>query len=52
MCGLYGLMLTCSVCVLQCTVFVPEKIPFEQLGVFGTFCRHLVDNHTGLMYKG
>ncbi|XP_026209693.1 transmembrane protein 254 [Anabas testudineus] len=35
-----------------CTVFVPEIIPFEQLGAFGTFCKHLVDNHAGIMYKG
>ncbi|KAK2823959.1 hypothetical protein Q5P01_021134 [Channa striata] len=35
-----------------CTVFLPEKIPFEHLGVFGTFCRYLVDNHANIMYKG
>ncbi|KAG7229868.1 hypothetical protein INR49_012392 [Caranx melampygus] len=29
-----------------------KKIPFEYLGLFGTFCRYLVDNYAGLMYKG
>ncbi|XP_040035172.1 transmembrane protein 254-like [Gasterosteus aculeatus] len=33
-------------------VFAPETIPFEQLGPFGSFCRHLVDNYAGIMYKG
>ncbi|TKS85247.1 Transmembrane protein 254 [Collichthys lucidus] len=35
-----------------CIVFVPEKIPFQSLGQFGTFCRYLVDNYAGIMYKG
>ncbi|XP_053189633.1 transmembrane protein 254 [Scomber japonicus] len=35
-----------------CTVFVPEKIPFELLGPFGTFCKYLVDNYASIMYKG
>ncbi|XP_038593675.1 transmembrane protein 254 [Micropterus salmoides] len=35
-----------------CTVFVPEKIPFEELGPFGSFCRYLVVNHADIMYKG
>ncbi|KAM9726585.1 transmembrane protein 254 isoform 1-T1 [Menidia menidia] len=35
-----------------CIVFSPEKIPFEFLGGFGTFCQYLVDNHAGLMHKG
>nr|XP_020479788.1 transmembrane protein 254 [Monopterus albus] len=35
-----------------CTVFVPEKIPFDHLGAFGSFCRYLVDNHAEIMYKG
>ncbi|MEQ2249328.1 hypothetical protein ILYODFUR_028094, partial [Ilyodon furcidens] len=34
------------------TVFAPEKIPFDHLGPFGSFCRYLVDNHADLMYKG
>ncbi|XP_012717841.2 transmembrane protein 254 isoform X1 [Fundulus heteroclitus] len=34
------------------TVFAPEKVPFGQLGPFGSFCRYLVDNHGDLMYKG
>ncbi|KAM4729679.1 transmembrane protein 254 [Anableps anableps] len=33
-------------------VFAPEKIPFDHLGSFGSFCRYLVDNHADLMYKG
>uniref|UniRef100_A0A8C4GMS8 Transmembrane protein 254 n=1 Tax=Dicentrarchus labrax TaxID=13489 RepID=A0A8C4GMS8_DICLA len=39
-------------CVLQCTVFAPEVIPFQHLGPFGTFCRYLVDNYADIMYKG
>lgn len=35
-----------------CIVFAPEKIPFEYLGPYGTFCKYLVDNHAGIMYKG
>ncbi|XP_037639378.1 transmembrane protein 254 [Sebastes umbrosus] len=35
-----------------CIVFAPEKIPFEYLGAFGTFCSYLVENYSGLMYKG
>ncbi|XP_034408010.1 transmembrane protein 254 [Cyclopterus lumpus] len=35
-----------------CIVFAPENIPFQHLGPFGTFCRHLVDNYSGIMYKG
>ncbi|XP_061818925.1 transmembrane protein 254 [Nerophis lumbriciformis] len=35
-----------------CMVFSPEKIPFHLLGPFGTFCKHLVDNYAGIMYKG
>ncbi|KAK5853633.1 hypothetical protein PBY51_014771 [Eleginops maclovinus] len=35
-----------------CIVFAPEKIPFGYLGVFGSFCTHLVDNYAGIMYKG
>ncbi|KAK9541948.1 hypothetical protein VZT92_001959 [Zoarces viviparus] len=35
-----------------CIVFAPETIPFQHLGSFGSFCRHLVDNYAGLMYKG
>ncbi|MEQ2160273.1 hypothetical protein GOODEAATRI_031917, partial [Goodea atripinnis] len=41
----------CTV-ILQFTVFAPEKIPFDHLGPFGSFCRYLVDNHADLMYKG
>ncbi|TMS04242.1 Transmembrane protein 254 [Larimichthys crocea] len=35
-----------------CIVFVPEKIPYQSLRQFGTFCRYLVDNYAGIMYKG
>ncbi|XP_018534858.1 transmembrane protein 254 [Lates calcarifer] len=35
-----------------CIVFAPEKIPFQLLGPFGSFCRYLVDNHADIMYKG
>ncbi|XP_076599422.1 transmembrane protein 254 [Chaetodon auriga] len=35
-----------------CTVFAPERIPFQYLGPFGTFCRYLVDNHADTLYKG
>uniref|UniRef100_A0A1A8KCG4 Transmembrane protein 254 n=2 Tax=Nothobranchius kuhntae TaxID=321403 RepID=A0A1A8KCG4_NOTKU len=36
----------------SCIVFAPELIPFQQLGGFGSFCKHLVDNYAGMMYKG
>ncbi|CAL8362100.1 unnamed protein product [Boreogadus saida] len=32
-------------------VLAPEKIPFEHLGPFGTFCSYLVENLSGLMFK-
>ncbi|GLD70693.1 transmembrane protein 254 [Lates japonicus] len=35
-----------------CIVFAPEKIPFQLLGPFGSFCTYLVDNHADIMYKG
>ncbi|KAM9365824.1 transmembrane protein 254 [Pholidichthys leucotaenia] len=35
-----------------CIVFVPEKLPFEHLGPFGSFCEHLVKNYADIMYKG
>ncbi|XP_061646864.1 transmembrane protein 254 isoform X2 [Phyllopteryx taeniolatus] len=35
-----------------CIVFAPEIIPYHLLGPFGTFCRYLVDNHAGGLYKG
>lgn len=37
---------------LQCAVFLPEKVPFDQLGTFGAFSKHLADNYPGAMYKG
>ncbi|XP_071337370.1 transmembrane protein 254 [Trachinotus anak] len=43
---------TLGVGYFSCIVFAPEKIPFEHLGPFGTFCRYLVDNHADIMYKG
>ncbi|CAL9687339.1 unnamed protein product [Knipowitschia caucasica] len=43
---------TLSVGFFTCIVFAPELIPYRFLGPFGTFCRNLVDNHAGLMYKG
>ncbi|XP_071400800.1 transmembrane protein 254 [Centroberyx affinis] len=43
---------TFSMGYFTCTVFVPEKIPFENLGPLGTLSRYLVDNHADLMYKG
>ncbi|CAG6017945.1 unnamed protein product [Menidia menidia] len=42
----------CGLFHAGCIVFSPEKIPFEFLGGFGTFCQYLVDNHAGLMHKG
>lgn len=33
-------------------VFAPEKIPFQYLGLFGTFCSYLVENYSELMHKG
>lgn len=49
-----GLMLHCSVTILclQWVVFAPETFPFRYLGPYGTFCRYLVDNHSGILYKG
>ncbi|XP_059179874.1 transmembrane protein 254 [Centropristis striata] len=35
-----------------CMVFAPELLPLEHLGLFGTFCNHLLDNYDGIMYKG
>ncbi|XP_069001367.1 transmembrane protein 254 [Embiotoca jacksoni] len=43
---------TLSVGFFTCIVFTPEKIPFDHLGPFGSFCRHLVDNYANIMYKG
>ncbi|XP_019943677.1 transmembrane protein 254 [Paralichthys olivaceus] len=43
---------TLAMSYFTCTVFAPEKIPFESLGVFGSFCKHLVDNYANIMYKG
>ncbi|KAF7652577.1 hypothetical protein LDENG_00095130 [Lucifuga dentata] len=43
---------TISMGYFTCIVFVPEKIPYESLGLFGTFSRNLVDNHADIMYKG
>nr|XP_046258742.1 transmembrane protein 254 [Scatophagus argus] len=44
--------ITLAIGYFTCIVFVPEKIPLQSLGPFGTFCRYLVDNHGDLMYKG
>ncbi|XP_013886922.1 transmembrane protein 254 [Austrofundulus limnaeus] len=33
-------------------VFDPDKIPLDSLGPFGSFTRHLVQNHPGLLLKG
>ncbi|KAF7221447.1 transmembrane protein 254 isoform X1 [Nothobranchius furzeri] len=43
---------TFAVGYFSCIVFAPELIPFQQLGGFGSFCKHLVDNYAGVMYKG
>ncbi|CAJ1066936.1 transmembrane protein 254 [Xyrichtys novacula] len=43
---------TFGVGYFTCIVFAPEVIPFQHLGPFGTFCRYLVDNYAGIMYKG
>lgn len=40
------------VSVLQWLVFAPQAFPYQCLGLFGTFCKHLVENYAGLMYKG
>ncbi|KAM7385122.1 hypothetical protein PAMP_001219 [Pampus punctatissimus] len=45
-------VVTLSMGYFTCIVFVPEKIPFELLGPFGTFCSYLVDNYANVMYKG
>ena len=50
-CVLSGLMLNDLVCVLQGVVFAPEKLPLQYLGLFGTFCRYLVDNYAGVLFK-
>ncbi|KAM4607258.1 transmembrane protein 254 isoform 1-T1 [Polymixia lowei] len=47
-----GWILYCKLVNSDCIVFAPEKIPFEYLGSYGTFCIYLVDNHADLMYKG
>ncbi|XP_015249199.1 PREDICTED: transmembrane protein 254 isoform X1 [Cyprinodon variegatus] len=44
--------ITVAVGYFSFIVFAPEKIPFDHLGPFGSFCRYLVDNHADLMYKG
>ncbi|XP_074532212.1 transmembrane protein 254 [Halichoeres trimaculatus] len=44
--------ITFGVGYYTCIVFAPEIIPYQHLGPYGTFCRYLVDNHAGLMYKG
>ncbi|XP_039994452.1 transmembrane protein 254 [Xiphias gladius] len=49
---LWIVTVTLAVGYFTCIVFAPEKIPFENLGVYGSFCRYLVDNHADLMYKG
>ncbi|CAN9500037.1 unnamed protein product [Ophioblennius macclurei] len=33
-------------------VYAPERIPFQYLGLFGTFCNYLVENYAQVMYKG
>uniref|UniRef100_UPI0037E75361 transmembrane protein 254 n=1 Tax=Semicossyphus pulcher TaxID=241346 RepID=UPI0037E75361 len=43
---------TMGVGYFTCIVFMPEIIPFEYLGLYGTFCKYLVDNYAGVMYKG
>ncbi|XP_056147892.1 transmembrane protein 254 [Lampris incognitus] len=43
---------TASMGYFTCTVFMPEKIPFESLRQFGTLCKYLVDNYADLLYKG
>ncbi|KAG7512920.1 transmembrane protein 254 [Solea senegalensis] len=45
-------VVTVSMGFFTCTVFVPEKVPFAQLGAFGSFCKHLAENHAGFMFKG
>uniref|UniRef100_A0A8C6UQQ6 Transmembrane protein 254 n=1 Tax=Neogobius melanostomus TaxID=47308 RepID=A0A8C6UQQ6_9GOBI len=44
--------ITLAVGYFTCIVFAPEVIPYQHLGPYGTFCRHLVDNYADLMYKG
>ncbi|KAM9848099.1 transmembrane protein 254 [Aulostomus maculatus] len=43
---------TFGVSLYSCMVFTPEIIPCQYLGLFGSFLRYLVDNHSGIMYKG
>lgn len=43
---------TLSMGYFTCIVLAPEQIPFEHLGPFGSFCKHLVDNYADIMYKG
>ncbi|KAM6956373.1 transmembrane protein 254 [Aplochiton taeniatus] len=35
-----------------CVVFLPGKIPYENLGPLGSLSKNLVNNHSGLLYKG
>ncbi|XP_049592827.1 transmembrane protein 254 [Syngnathus scovelli] len=44
--------ITFGLAYFSCIVFAPEVIPYHLLGPFGTFCRYLVDNHAGVLYKG
>ncbi|KAF0027175.1 hypothetical protein F2P81_019916 [Scophthalmus maximus] len=43
---------TAAMGYFTCIVFVPERIPYEYLGFYGSFCKHLVDNYADIMYKG
>ncbi|XP_034041395.1 transmembrane protein 254 [Thalassophryne amazonica] len=45
-------VVTLSVGYFTCLVFAPEMIPLENLGAFGSFCKHFVDHHAYMMYKG
>ncbi|XP_041645838.1 transmembrane protein 254 [Cheilinus undulatus] len=45
-------LVTFGVGHFSCMVFIPEKIPFQYFGPYGTFCKYLVDNHADLLYKG
>uniref|UniRef100_A0A3Q0SE10 Transmembrane protein 254 n=1 Tax=Amphilophus citrinellus TaxID=61819 RepID=A0A3Q0SE10_AMPCI len=43
---------TLAVIYFACTVFVPDIVPFEFLGPFGSFSKNIVYNYPNMLYKG
>merc|ERR1712131_54467 len=35
-----------------CVVFVPEQVPYENLGPLGSFSKYMANNHHGWLLKG